>query len=214
MNRLGWLMLAALLVPAAAHADAYLEARPRDLPTDGIDRLRVQYPAGGLHIEGDDGNTIRFVVRVHCRHRSDDDCQTEVSRLHVDPRTAGRTLVVDFQGIHKEPGIRDVEVQTRMLVPRRLAARVEMGFGELVIDGLAGDVDVELGVGDLELRGDPRRFREAEAAAGVGDASIRTRGGLIRERGFIGHTANWDEGRGASSIHARVGVGSARIVLD
>ncbi len=214
MNRLGWLTLAALLVPAAAGAEAYLEARPHDLPTDGIDRLRVQYPAGGLHIEGDDGTTVRFVVRVHCRHRSADDCQTEVSRLHVDHRVAGGTLVVDFQGIHKEPGVHDVEVQTRMLVPRRLAARVEMGFGELVVEGLANDTDVELGVGDLELRGSLRGFREAEAAAGVGDASIRTPGGTVHERGFIGHTANWDGGRGASSIHARVGVGSARIVLD
>lgn len=209
-----WIAAAALVLPALAHGDSYLQAEPHEVSLEGADHLRLQYPAGVLAIEGDEGTTVRMVVRVDCKEKSYDDCQDEVRRLRVEHRVSGRTLVIELQGVRKQPNGHHVEIDTHVLVPRRLAARVEMGFGELRIDGMAADLDVELGVGNLQLRADSRRFREAQAAAGVGEATIRTPSGTVRERGFIGHEANWDEGRGMSSIHAHVGVGSARVTIE
>jgi hypothetical protein len=89
-----------------------------------------------------------------------------------------------------------------------------MGVGELDIENLTGDVEAELGVGDLEIRGDSGDFRKVSAEVGVGDASLRTRSGRVQGRGFIGRELLWNEGHGPSAIRAHVGVGEASVMLD
>ena len=77
---------------------------------------------------------------------------------------------------------------------------------------------IKFPVGTCVLEGDDGTTvrvltREAQAETGVGDAAIQTDEGSVRDRGFIGHSAHWGEGKGSASIHVHVGVGDVRIDL-
>ena len=213
MRRAALAAVAALCVAAPAGADSYLQAGPKELPLEGASRLRLEFPVGRLTLEGDDGGTVRVLVRVECRERNYQDCKREANRIRIDHRRSGDRLVIEFEGIRKEFGSPRVNVQVEVLVPRELASSVEMGVGELRVSGMRGDLDLELGVGELSVKVDEDGYRDAEAECGVGDATIRTEKGDVRERGFIGHTAHWSEGDGKSIVHGHVGIGEATITL-
>jgi hypothetical protein len=206
------LALMTLAAPAARAGD-YLQSEPQEFALGGAQRLSLEFPVGELQLEGDDGSTVRVLVRIDCKSLDRDDCEREARRIRVDHEVTGRTFRLEFTGIRKNAPGQHVTAEARILVPRALAAQAHMGVGKATITGLTRDVDVELGVGELFVRGAESDFRDAEAEAGVGDVSLQTRSGHVADRGFIGHRANWSEGRGESSVHARVGVGHASVSL-
>jgi len=99
-------------------------------------------------------------------------------------------------------------------VPRALAVDIEMGVGELDIDGLEGDLDVELGVGEADIHASRALANHVSVDAGIGDAEIRGGGSSTRSRSFIGSHAVWTDGDGRSAVHLHVGVGDATVRLD
>ncbi len=208
------LPVALLLCLAASPVDAerYLQAEPRVFPLEGATRLRVEFPVGSMTVEGDEGTTVRALVRVDCRRHDTDECARQARRIRVDHRVSDGRLSIDVSGIRKEMTSR-ISVEMRLLVPRRMQSRFEMGVGNLTVSGMTADLEAELGVGELTIKGEERHFHAVAVESGVGDATIRTRSGDIRERGFIGHTAHWDDGRGASTLSAHVGVGKAEVNL-
>ena len=215
MHALRTVALSALLLTAAlpARPEPYLQAEPREYGLEGASQLKVEFPVGTLSIEGDDGTTVRSLIRVDCREQDSHDCARQARRIRVDHHVSGGRLSIEVTGIRKDMGTPRVNVEMHLLVPRKLLSRLEMGVGKLAVTGMAADLEVELGVGELTVKGDQRDYTTVEAESGVGDATIRTRSGDIREKGFIGHTAHWTGGRGSGSLKAHVGVGQAEVTL-
>jgi len=209
--------LAALVVTVAlaspAFAEPYLQAEPQHFELQGARRIRIEYPVGRMTLEGDDGTTVRVLVRVDCKDEDEDDCHDDARRIRIDHDVRGDTFVLEFTGIRKNSAGRHATVETHVLAPRALALTMNMGVGDADVDGFSGDLDLELGVGKLDVRAREADYRDAEAESGVGDASIETRSGHVRERGFISHSAHWSDGRGASFVRAHVGVGEANVEL-
>jgi hypothetical protein len=116
-------------------------------------------------------------------------------------------------------------------MPSRLAIKLEHGVGDVVIraatagielDSGVGDVDVEaaegditidLGVGTAVVRAPAAVYAAAEAAGGVGSASVTVRGEKIEGGGFVSHAASWS-GDGRYRLDVSVGVGDAVIELE
>ena len=123
------------------------------------------------------------------------------------------------------------EEQWIIEIPSRLKIKLDHGVGDIVIAGAAagieldsgvGDVDIEvpegdvlidLGVGSGVVRAPASAYRSAEAAGGVGSASITAGGEEIEGGGFVSHSAEWS-GNGSYRIGVSVGVGDAVIKLD
>ena len=213
MKRASLAVALAALLAAPAWARDVLQADPRIYAVEGASRIRIEFPVGTLTLEGDDGQTIRVQVRVDCKGIDTEDCRDDARRIRIDHGTSGNVFRLEFSGIRKNWSGHHVSVEVHILVPRALAAELNMGVGKAQVSGLERDLDVELGVGELSVRGVQAHYRDVEAESGVGDASIETRGGRIRERGFIGHSAHWGEGVGTSLIRAHVGVGEATVDL-
>jgi hypothetical protein len=91
---------------------------------------------------------------------------------------------------------------------------LDMGVGDLKVDDIEGDLHVELGVGDADIRASSAAVRSVDVQAGVGDAGVIANGNRVRRHGFIGSTASWDEGRGRSEVRLHVGVGDATVRVD
>jgi len=207
------LLLGALLLPAAAAAAVHrLESEPKVYRLEGAEGLSIEFSVGQLSVEGDDGDDVRVSVQIRCRQGDLDECQERARWVTIDRVVSGGRLRLKFNGIPKTES-HGLQVSARLLVPRALATRIEMGVGELTVREMRSPLDLDLGVGELDVRGPEHAYRSALAETGVGDASVRTRAGQVRDRGFIGRSAHWDDGAGASGIRAHVGVGDASIDL-
>ena len=208
---LGMVLMGALA--AAAGAGPLLQADVQSYAPDGANRIKIEFPVGKFTLEGDDGRTIRVQLRIDCKDADADECQAAARRIRLDHSSSGGMFRLEFSGVGKNWSRRHTTVEAHVLVPRALAAELNMGVGSANVTGMRRDIDVELGVGELNVRAARADTRRVDAEAGVGGASIDARAGDVRERGFIGHTARWTDGPGNAVIRAQVGVGQSSVSL-
>lgn len=222
-----------MMLAGAAHA-ADETGRIRDIakqwPAAGITKLELKGNVGDVRIRGGAGNEIRLELRLEGkRSRSwlGRSREGDPYAVELDARTSGDTLLLDLRGDRER-----VEEKWTLEIPERLAARVELGVGEMNIRGLSGGVHLRLGVGDINaevLEGD------IDAEVGVGDARIRTSSksyGRVSLEASVGdthlelpnHTVKYPkpagagnrislDGTGKDRIRVEAGVGDARLTI-
>lgn len=209
------LALAALCVLAGAPARAtVLETDPHIYPIPAAHRVHLEFPVGELKVVPSDEPRVRFELRVRCTGASDERCEELANRLILDSTDENGTLHLE---LHKYPKWRNhgMKLMGELRVPRSLAVHIEMGVGDLDIEGIEGDLDVDLGVGDADVRASRTRVGSVSVEAGIGDASIRGAGTNVSRSSFIGSTASWSGGgSGRSDVRLHVGVGDATVRLD
>ncbi|HXS81752.1 MAG TPA: hypothetical protein VN896_03455 [Methylomirabilota bacterium] len=192
---------------------AMLVTDPHVYPVTSNHRVRLEFPVGELKVLATDEPHVRFDLRVRCRRWSDERCAEMADRLILDSDDTGGTLNLK---LHKFPHWNNhgMTVIGTLSVPRTLAVDIEMGVGELTISGIEGDLDVQLGVGEADIRALRSRAGHVTVDTGIGDADIHGGGSGTRSRGFIGSHAVWDEGQGRASVRLHVGVGDASVRLE
>jgi hypothetical protein len=137
--------------------------------------------------------------------------QLEITRADDDDRRFEERWNIEMPArlsLRLDHGVGDIEI-------RGAADGIEIdsGVGDVDITAVEGDIMVDLGVGKAVVRGPATAYGEAEAAGGVGNASITVRGEKVEGGGFVSHSASWT-GDGRSRIELAVGVGDAVIILD
>jgi hypothetical protein len=208
------LTLAALAVLAAPPARAVLlTTDPHTYMVTPNHRVRLEFPVGELKVVPSDGPHVRFDIKVRCRSGSDEYCEDMANRLVLDSDDTGGTLHLK---LHKFQHWNNhgMTVIGTLAVPRTLAVDIEMGVGELDIDGLEGDLDVDLGVGQADIHAARAKASHVSVDTGIGDAEIHGGGSGTSSRGFIGSHAVWTEGAGRSAVRLHVGVGDATVRLE
>jgi hypothetical protein len=208
------LVLATLCVFSAAPVRAsVLETEPRTFPVKAYQRVRLEFPVGELKVVSCDEQVVRFAVKVHCTGSSDERCEELANRLVLDDDTEGTTLHLKLRKYPKWNN-HGMKVMGELRVPRSLAVKIEMGVGQLTIDGIESDLDAELGVGQAEIRAPRHHAGHVSVDTGVGDASIHGGGSGTESRGFIGSHSTWTAGNGHSEVRVHVGVGEATVNLE
>ncbi len=207
------LALAAGLATANASFATELATEPHVFPVTAKHRVHLEFPVGELRVIPSDEARVRFDLRVRCKGRSDDRCEELANRLVLESDDTGGTLHLKLEKYPKWH-TKGLTVIGELHVPRALAVDVEMGVGELDIEGLEGDLDVNLGVGEADIRVPRMRANHVSVEAGVGEASIRGGGTNTRTSGFVGSHATWTGGEGRASVRLHVGVGEAAVRLD
>jgi hypothetical protein len=207
--------LAALLtlgLAASVHAsEAPIEQLSLAVPRER--QVRIDFPVGELRVESSASSRVSFDLTAKCKHWGSDKCEERAERIEVDAEEEGGVLRIK---VRNYPKVNSGGFSLRgvLRLPRDLALRVEMGVGELRIVDIEGDLDVDLGVGDADIRTPGRAVRSVDVATGVGDASVLADGARVRRRSFISSSASWDEGRGRSTVNLNVGVGDATVRVD
>ena len=205
--------LCAGMLTATAARSAVLETEPHSFPVTAKHRVHIEFPVGELRVIPSDESRVSFDVRVRCRGRADERCEELANRLVLESEDAGGTLHLKLEKYPKWVN-KGLTVMGELHVPRAMAVEVEMGVGELDIEGLEGDLDVNLGVGEADIRMPRVRANHVSVETGVGEASIRGGGTNTRSSGFIGSHATWSGGDGRSSVRLHVGVGDGAVRLD
>jgi len=153
-------------------------------------QLRMHIRSGDLRVIGSDENKIR--VNYSGKNAS------KISDVKVSLKTIGSNAELRVSGgPHNDFRI---EIQ----VPKNSGLYLRMPAGDLEVDGLIGDKDVELHAGDMTLGvGNAEDYARVDASVNAGDLDADpfgvSKGGLFR---------SFDQHRnGKYRLHAHVGAG-------
>jgi hypothetical protein len=207
------LAVALAALPACAHLSAADSVRTlsRHVPADHAASVRLDFPVGDVDVVAADLPEVSVEVQIRCDH-STRRCADAATKVDLDV-SGGERLRVGLSGWPRS-GIHGMKVRATLRVPRDtpLAARLEVG--RMTVTGVGGGLDANVGVGDVEATLPETSIAAVRATSGIGRASLRTREGERKSRGFLGSSVSWRDGTGKADVRIDCGVGHARVVLQ
>ena len=173
--------LARAEAPCGQTLDAPL--RPRTV-------LTVHSRPAGLEIVGTD----QAAIHVSCTSGDEDDAQRIRIRFKGNQDDETLTIAGDLS--------KGNNVRVRIEVPRKTSLRVEMSAGEVKVEEIAGDKDINLYAGQITISSThPWDYRSVDVSVSIGAVKAPVygaeKGGFFR--GITKETAN-----GEYSLHAHV----------
>jgi hypothetical protein len=133
--------------------------------------------------------------------------------MTLESSRQGNTLEVRVEGLRTLSAL-GVNVHGRVLVPHGRSLEVDLPAGELVIRGVRGDLDVDVGAGEVAIALREDDVRSVRLGVGIGEASLSVAGRNIEGSGWLGHKVRWGEGTGPARVEIRLGVGELDVDLD
>lgn len=220
MNRsnLPWAIGLALLGllaggPAAVADDRRLvRSLTGNLATDGIQRLELRLPVASIRIEASSDDHVRIDLGLRCSF-DNERCEEQAEELSLRSSREGNTLRVGVDGMPSMGGLR-IKVKGRILVPKGMAVDVNLPVGELTIRDVTGDLDVDVGVGEVGIMLREHDVRSVRMGVGIGEATLSVAGRHIEGSGWLGQKVRWGEGTGPSRVAISLGVGELGVKLD
>jgi len=181
--------LARAEVPCGQTLDAPL--RPRTV-------LRVHSRPAGLEIVGTD----QAAIHVSCTSGDEDDAQRIRIQFQGNQDDETLTIAGDLR--------KGNDVRVRIEVPRKTNLRVEMAAGEVKVEEIAGDKDINLYAGQITISSTrPWDYRSVDVSVSIGEVNAPVygaqKGGFFR--GITKETAN-----GEYSLHAHVITGEIELL--
>jgi hypothetical protein len=191
------------ILPLAAaplcHADdwKYEETRSdaRDFVAGGM--LHVHVSVGDVHVRRGADNKIHLRYTIKSRHESN------VKEARADLDVRGNDAKLEFHA----PSGGNTQFEVELEVPASTNLDVHQKVGDLTVEEVDGDKDLDLGVGDIRVSSDHARYRLVHASAGIGDVNGD---GYGETSGWLGKTLKY-RGEGKYELRARVGVGDINL---
>jgi len=166
------------------HTDA------RDFVAGGM--LHVRLIVGDLQIRRSDSNQIRLRYTVKSRH------EKNIKETHVDFEVRGNAASIEFHA----PGS-NTQVDVELEVPQKTNLDVHQKVGDLAVEDIEGDKDLDLSVGDIRVANGHSGYRLVRASTGIGDVNSD---GYGETSGWLGKTLKY-HGDGRYELRAHVSVG-------
>jgi hypothetical protein len=192
------IVLCVCLVPLASANDwKYEDTRhdSREFVSGGS--VHVRSTVGNLHIKRGDSNMIRLEYRVRSRSEN----SVKETRADIDVR--GKDATIELHS----PSSGNTNIDVELEVPLNTNLDVHEKVGDITIDKLDGDKDVELGVGDIRVATEHSTYRMVRANTGIGDVHSS---GYGETSGWLGKSLKY-RGEGKYELRAHVGVGDIHL---
>jgi hypothetical protein len=190
-------LLCLMLVPLCAAHDSddwdfeETHSDSREFSSGGT--LHVHLKVGDLRIRRGDSDKIRLRYTIKSRH------ENNVKDSSVDFDVRGSDATLDFHAPTTSNTSFDVELE----VPPNTNVDAHMKVGDLTVENVEGDKDLELGVGDIRITREPSTYHLVSASTGIGDVNGDGYGGTT---GWLGKALKY-HGDGKYELRAHVGVG-------
>jgi hypothetical protein len=176
--------------------------------------LRLELPTAELRVEASEGNKARLELRFQCRWENRE-CTEALEDLGLDAEASPRRVLLTVEGLSNwKKGM--IEAEGFLSLPPGAPLDLDVGVGDLEIEGLTADQRIDLGVGEVTVRVPKTAVASVELDAGVGEAEIFGADGRIEGRRsmLVGSEAYWSEGPGEARIRVEVGVGEISVWLE
>jgi len=160
--------------------------------------VHVRLSVGDVHIKRGDSSKIELQYTVKSRRESN------VKDTHIDFDVKGNDANIEFH----TPSSGNTEFEVELEVPMNTNLDVHLKVGDMTIDNIEGDKDLDLGVGDIRVvAGGQSAYRLVRASTGIGDVDS---GGYGETSGWLGKTLKY-RGDGKYELRAHVGVGDIKL---
>jgi hypothetical protein len=192
------LLFCLLLVPFCAANDfKYEETRhdARDFVSGGTVHVRLK--VGDVRIRRGGTGQIRLQYTVKSSR------EQNVKDVTVDFDVHGNDANIEFHAPHGDNTQFSVEVE----VPQNTNLDLHEKVGDITVEKIEGDKDMEVGVGDIRIAKGGEVYRVVNASTGIGDVHSE---GYGESSGFLGKTVKY-HGDGKYELRARVGVGDIHL---
>jgi hypothetical protein len=213
MNRVLFISLALVMLPIALGANKLRELE-QEFEVQPRQMILLEVPVADLRIETADTNKVQADLLLRCRW-STDDCQARMARVELVSRSTKRRLVLELEGLSGWHNSK-IDIEGTITVPRSSPLDVEMGVGELQIRGVEQDLRVDLGVGEVKAWLPGAKLSAVSLDVGVGEAEIL--GATERVSGrrsfLVGSEVFWDNGEGENHVDLEVGVGQISLWIE
>lgn len=203
--------VALLCAAVPAGAKEVVRSFQKQLPAGNFDDIHIEIPVGELEIEASDSRQVEVKVELLC--------ERQTSRCLEAAKDVRFVYTTDDGRLHFEmkdwpkAGTRGLHARARFSVPKDLALRAELGVGELTIQGIENDLDVDLGVGEVNVTLPAAVVKSVNLDTGIGEASLKAGGRRYESAGLFVRTVHWDEGKGQARVKVDCGVGEANVAL-
>ena len=188
-----------LLVPFCAASDHwnYEESHNdvRDFVVGGM--VHVRLSVGDVRITRSDSNKIHLRYTVKSRRES------HVKDAHVDIEIRGNDARIDFQA----PSGGNTQFDVELEVPQNTNLDVHEKVGDLTVEDIEGDKDLELGIGDIRVGVERSAYHLVNASTSIGDVNGS---GYGETSGWLGKTLKY-RGDGKYELRAHVGIGDINL---
>jgi hypothetical protein len=171
------------------HTDA------RDFVAGGM--LHVRLNIGDIHVRRGTDNKIHLRYTVKSRHESN------VKEARADLDVRGRDATIEFHA----PSGGNTQFDVELEVPSNTNLDLHQKIGDLTVEDVEGDKDLELGIGDIRVSSGHTGYRLVRASAGIGDVNGD---GYGETSGWLGKTLKY-HGEGKYELRAHVGVGDINL---
>jgi hypothetical protein len=190
--------LCLVLVPFCAASDwRYEETHTdaREFVSGGL--LHVHLSVGDVEIHRGNSNklNLRYTVKSRREHNIKD------ARVDFDVR--GNDATIEFHA----PTGGNTEFDVELEVPANTNLDVHEKVGDMTIEDIEGDKDLELSVGDIRISDGHSGYRLVRASSGIGDVHSD---GYGETSGWLGKTLKY-HGDGKYELRAHVGVGDINL---
>jgi len=175
-----------------------------------IRTIEIDHPVGDLEITEAAGSTVEVRMTTDC---SGWNCGDKAADIRLKSSSSGGTLSLEVTGYPHFGGNINVNLEIRL--PRDIDVTTDHGVGEVEIRGIAANIHVENGVGEVTIESSAAAFASASLESGVGEADLSVSGSSIEpSSSFIGSETEWKGGRGEHRIEVENGVGAANVTLN
>lgn len=158
--------------------------------------VHVRLKVGGVHIRRGDSGKIKLDYTVKSRH------ERNVKESSVDFEIRGNDAVIEFHAPSDNTQF-DVDLE----VPQNTNIDVHEKVGDVTVENVEGDKDLDLGVGDIRVTAERAGYRLVNASTGIGDVDS---GGYGETSGWLGKSLRY-RGDGKYELRAHVGVGDIKL---
>jgi hypothetical protein len=189
------IVLCLWLVPFCAASDHWdyeeSHSEVRDFVAGGM--IHVRLSVGDVRILRSDSNKIRLYYTVKSRRES------RVKEAHADFEVRGNDARIEFHA----PSGGNTQFDVELEVPQNTNLEVHEKVGDLTVEDIEGDNDLELGVGDIRVAVGRAAYHLVRASTSIGDVNGD---GYGETSGWLGKTLKY-HGEGKYELRAHVGVG-------
>jgi len=167
-----------------------------------LQQLQINTGVGDITVEVTDASQISVDVKVR-GSKSWFFGRTDVSDASLESNIKDGVLSLEVP-------LDDTEQTWVVKVPRQLAVDLQLGVGSINMDGNAGDINADIGVGSFAAKLAVPEFKNIELSAGVGDVSLQTVQGKTSRSHLVGSEIDYD-GTGEHAMAVTIGVGDATV---
>ena len=193
-----------VLVTAAKADDEVTRRHTFDL--QNVEEVEFSNSVGSIEIIPVEGTEMRITLDIESKERGFFRRRVDVDDMDLEIRERGDTLFLVFDEEH-------VNAQWLVEMPAVNRTSVEMGVGELRLEIGTTELDVQLGVGDVNITAPENAVGRINLDVGVGDAEVRGGEIIRKESAFISRSIR-AQGKGSNDMDVNLGVGDIRVRLN